>query len=476
MKITKFIFVFILFTGFLSSCVMGPIFQKPEIKVPDNYLGADVRADSINLRWWEIFNDEVLDTMVQLALDNNIDVKMAASRIEQARAYYGMTKADLLPSIGIQAGAGRGNFGGGMKTPNVSNQFYVTPSLSWELDFWGKYRRLSESAQADLLASEWGMRSIQISLIADVSSLYFQLLDYQKRLDIAERTVELRFNSLKIIRMRFEEGIVPEIDVNQAEGQWAYAVASVPTYERAVAQTQYTLSVLLGQNPRMLLHPNLLSDQKVPEEIPAGMPSLLLERRPDITQAEMMLKSQNAQIGAAIAARFPSISLTGLLGLASSDLSTLTSGGAAWAVSGSLLGPLFNFGKNKRRVEVERKKTEEMAYNYELTVLNAFKEVEDALISITTYKKELEAREIHYKAASNAARLSKLRYDRGVTSYLEVLENERSEFEAQLVLTQTYQELLGSYVSLYKSLGGGWLTAEEEQEYQAEQENNNKQN
>jgi len=449
---------------------MGPNFQKPELKIPANYIGDAAQADTINLKWWEIFNDEVLDTMVIMALEHNLDVKMAAARIEQARAYWGMTKADLLPSIDISAGAARGNFGGGIKATAPANQFYVTPSLSWELDFWGKYRRLSESAQADLLASEWGMRSLQMSLISDVTSLYFQLLDFQKRLDIAEKTVELRFNSLKIIRMRFDKGIVPEIDVNQAEGQWAYAVAAVPTYERAVAQTQYVLSVFLGQNPRLLLHPNKLYEQEIPKEIPAGLPSDLVERRPDIAQAEMQLKSQNAQIGAAVASRFPSISLTGLLGVASNDLSTLTSGGAAWSISGSILGPIFNFGKNKRRVEVERKKAEEMLYSYEYTVLNAFKEVEDALVSISTYKKELDARQIHFKAAENAAKLSALRYDKGVTSYLEVLENERSAFEAELVLTETYQELLNSYVSLYKALGGGWLNADEEKAIQTEQE------
>lgn len=469
MKITKYIFLFILFTGFLSSCMMGPNFQKPEMDIPTNYLGDAAQADTINLKWWEIFEDEVLDTMILMALEHNLDVKMAATRIEQARAYWGMTKADLLPSIDISAGAARGNFGGGIKMTSPANQFYVTPSLSWELDFWGKYRRLSESAQADLLASEWGMRSLQMSLISDVTSLYFQLLDYQKRLDIAEKTVELRFNSLKIIRMRFEEGIVPEIDVNQAEGQWAYAVAAVPTYERAVAQTQYTLSVLLGQNPRLLLHPNTLDNQEIPEVIPAGLPSDLMQRRPDIAQAEMQLKSQNAQIGAAVAARFPSISLTGLLGVASSDLSSLTTGGAAWSISGSILGPIFNFGKNKRRVEVERKKAEEMMYSYEYTVLNAFKEVEDALISISTYKIELDARQTHYTAAENAAKLSVLRYDKGVTSFLEVLENERSAFEAELVLTETYQELLNSYVSLYKALGGGWLSPKEEQQVQSEE-------
>lgn len=475
MKIAKYIVLIILALGFFNSCMVGPNFQKPEIAIPESYLGEAIIVDSINLRWWEIFDDEILDTMVKTALVYNLDVKMAAARIEQARAYWGMTKADIWPSIDISAGAARGNYGGGMRIA-TSNQFYVTPALSWEIDFWGKYRRLSESAQADLFASEWGMRSMQLSLISDVISLYFELLDFQNRLEIAQKTAELRFNSLNIIRLRFKGGIVPEIDVNQAEGQWAYAVAAVPTYERAVAQTQYLLSILLGLNPTRLMWQNKLYDQKLPDQIPADLPSGLVQRRPDIAQAEMMLKAQNAQIGAAVAARFPSISLTGILGVASSDLSNLTSGGAAWSISGSILSPIFNFGKNKRRVEVERKKAEEMLYNYEYTVLNAFREVEDALISITTYNEELDAREIHFKAAENSAKLSGLRYDKGVTSYLEVLENERSAFEAELAATETYRNLLNSYVSLYKALGGGWLSEEEEQQaleeqqYQAEQE------
>lgn len=462
MKISRYIVLFLLTTGFFSSCMMGPSFQKPEIKAPDYYISEHTTADTVNLKWWEMFDDKILDTIVEAALSYNLDVKMAASRIEQARAYWGMTKADLWPSISIEAGANRGNYGGGVTASSPSNAFYVTPAFSWELDFWGKYRSLSESAQADLLASEWGMRSMQISLIGDVINMYFQLLDYQKRLDIALKTVELRYNSLDIIRMRFEEGIVPEIDVNQAEAQWAVAAAAVPTYERAVAQVQYAMSVLLGQNPRLLLHPKKLQEHKIPEEIPVGLPSELLKRRPDIAQAEMLLKSQNAQIGAAVAARFPSISVTGLFGAASNELSSLTTGDMAWSAGASLLGPIFNFGKNKRRVEVERKKAEEMVYNYELTVLNAFREVEDALISISTYKKEFEVRKIYFKATADAAQLSSLRYNKGVASYLEVLENERSAFEAELSMVQTYQELLNSHIELYKALGGGWLTPEEE--------------
>lgn len=450
---------------FVSSCMMGPNFQKPEVTEPQAYLGEHIKADTINLKWWEFFNDPVLDTLVIHALVYNRNVQMAASRIEQARAYWGMTKADKWPILDIQAGAGTGNFAGGALSANTQTSFYVAPSLSWEIDFWGKYRRLSESAQADLLASEWGMRSMQISIIADVSSLYFQLLDFENRLAVSKKTLGLRKNSLNIIQMRFDEGIVPEIDVNQAEAQWAVTAAAVPSYERAVSQTQYVLSILIGDNPSKLMTDADIFEQNVGLEIPAGLPSQLIQRRPDIAEAEAIYKSQNAQIGAAIAARFPSISITGLFGAASTSLASITTGGMAWSAGASLLGPLFNFGKNKRRVEMERYKAEEMMLNYELVVLHAFREVEDALVSISTYKRELEARKIHFLAYENASKLSTLRYDKGVTSYLEVLENERSAFESELIMTEVNQLLLNSYVDLYKALGGGWLNVEEEQAY-----------
>jgi len=462
--------VFMIATVVFSSCMMGPKFQKPVVEIADSYLGEHIAGDSINLRWWEFFGDEALDTMIAHALVYNKDVQMAAKRIEQARAYHGMTKADMWPSISIQAGAARGNYGGGVKSSSVNNQFYITPALSWELDFWGKYRSLSAAAQADLMASEFGMRSMQISLISDVSSMYFQLLDYQKRLEIARKTVETRLNSLKIIRMRFDKGIIPEIDVNQAEAQWAIAEATVPTYERAVAQTSYALSVILGENPMLMMPTASLENHLLAPDIPAGIPSKLIQRRPDISQAEARLIAQNANIGAAIAARFPSISLTGIVGAASNDLSTLVDGGLAWSAGASLLGPVFEFGKNKRRVEVERKKAEELLLNYENVVLYAFKDVEDALVSIQTMRKELKATEIYFNAVENAAKLSVLRYDKGVSSYLEVLENERSAFNAELQLSQTRMGLLNSYINLYKALGGGWLSPEEEAQAKQEQQ------
>ncbi|RLA58450.1 MAG: hypothetical protein DRQ89_15355 [Epsilonproteobacteria bacterium] len=274
----------------------------------------------------------------------------------------------------------------------------------------------------------------------------------------------MRDSSLYIIEQRFDYGIIPAIDVNQAEIQKAIAASAVPSFERAVAQTENAMSVLLGINPGSITVGNDLLNQPLPDTIPTGLPSILLERRPDILQAEQNVVSQNALIGVAVAQRFPSISLTGILGVASNEFSSLFTGGAAWTVGGNLLGPLFHFNKNKRRVDIERTKTEQTVLQYEKTVLNAFREVEDALVGIETLKRELDAREDQMVAAVNARELSAQRYDKGVTSYLEVLETQRSAFDAELLYSNTLQQLFNSYINLYNALGGGWVSDAEEQE------------
>jgi multidrug efflux system outer membrane protein len=320
---------------------------------------------------------------------------------------------------------------------------------------------MTEAARAELLASEYGMRSVQISLISSVAANYFYLLDLKERLGISERTLSSRDSALLIINERFNKGIIPEIDVNQAEIQRAVAAASVPIYKKGINQQEHLLSILAGRLPQEIKTAAGLFGQPMPDEIPVGLPSQLLERRPDILQAEQLFRAQNARVGAAVAMRFPSISLTGLLGLASSDLTSFVSNGLAWSLGGDLLGPLFHFNKNKRRADIERYKAQEFLIRYEQAVLQAFREVEDALVSIASLKEELKAREAQYRAAVNAEYLAQQRYDRGVTSYLEVLETERSSFDAQLVYSQVYQELLNAYVELYRALGGGWISEEE---------------
>jgi multidrug efflux system outer membrane protein len=325
-----------------------------------------------------------------------------------------------------------------------------------------------------MFATEFAHRGIMISLISEVANVYFQLLDYDNRLSISRNTLLTRQEYVNIIQERFNKGVVAEIDLNQAQIQEAIAAAAVPQYERLVAQTENALSILIGRNPGPIIRGDKLSEQVIPPDIPPGLPSTMLERRPDILEVEQYVAAQNAMIGVAQAMRFPTFSLTGLLGVASPDL-TLAAANMAWSVSGSILGPIFNFGKNKRRVEIERKRTEQAYLAYDQTVLQAFREVEDALIAVSTYDDEYFAVERQRIAAENAAMLSKARYDEGITSYLEVLDSERTLFDANLSASQVLQLRLNSYVLLYKALGGGWISEEEkkaaEEAAAAEQQN-----
>jgi multidrug efflux system outer membrane protein len=337
----------------------------------------------------------------------------------------------------------------------------VTPSVYWELDFWGKVRRSNQAARAEIAASEEALRLVQIGLITAVADGYFQLIDFDQRLAIAQRTWETRMESLWIIDQRFQKGVVPEIDLNLAQQQEAIAATAIPNYERNVARTENYLSILLGQNPRKLER-GLLDEQVIPPAIPVGIPSELLQRRPDLIQAEQMFYAETARIGVAQAMRFPSFSITGALGLASGDLTTLLSSDALiYSASGSMLGPIFNWGKNKRRVEIQKETAHQALLMYEQAVLNAFREVDDAIVGVDTYAREVESRERQTAAASNAAMLSRARYDGGQTNYLEVLDTERSMFNAELELAAAKGYLLSSYLYLYKALGGGWITEAE---------------
>jgi multidrug efflux system outer membrane protein len=442
------------------------------VDVPDQYFRDTTGADSIlNLKWWEIFPDRNLHALIDSALANNRDVRIAASRIEEARAIVGYTRADQYPAFGYDASGARTNIDLSGQTNDPVNQFSVLSNVNWEIDFWGKYRRATEAARAELLATEFAYRSVLISLISEVASTYFLLLDNRSKLEISRNTLESRQEALGIMQARFDKGIIPELELNQAEIQEASAASAVPLYHRLVATTEHALSVLIGENPRAIAQVSRLVDVAPPDSIPAGIPSELLLRRPDIQEAEQIFAAQTARIGVAQAMRFPSISLTGVFGLASADLSSLVSSNSiAWSVGGGLVGPIFNFGKNKRRVEIERKRAEQALLAYENTVLLAFRDVENGLVEIQTYREELIARIRQRSAAMNALLLSQERYQGGVTSYLEVLDSERTRFESELLASEAYRNHLNAYVSLYKALGGGWVSAEEEQAHASDQE------
>ena len=405
-------FLVFLAIGF-NACMVGPNFQKTEVKTPDNYRFLNTAPDTVTyLNWRELFTDPVLTVLIDSALVNNFDAKMAASRIMQSRYYLGYTKADQYPVISYGGNIGYGNSQGLFPSGNdATGSFSASANLNWEIDFWGKYRRATEAAQAELVASEYGLKAIQISLITEVANTYYLLLDYKKRLQISQNTLITRKESSRIIGERYNKGIVPEIDLNQAQIQENIAAGSIPVYERLIAFTENALSILIGENPGEIIVSADILNATPPDSIPVGLPSQLLALRPDVMEAEQTVRAQNARIGVAQAMRFPSISLTAMFGMASPDLSAFNAGDALMgSVGAGLFGPIINFGKNKRRVDIERERTEEVKFYYQKAVLAAFRETEDALINISTLEKELVFVENQLKSSTNASMLSKARY------------------------------------------------------------------
>lgn len=459
MKTLKAILISFILALMVTGCMVGPKLEKPVVETDDQFRYDSIAGDSmINLAWWDLFDEPELDTMIYLALEHNQDVLTAMSRIEQAYAVLGVSKADLYPQFGYDLSGAYGDPSPAGIGTDDGGYVNLTPSVYWELDFWGKVRRSNQAARAEIAASEEALRMVQVGIITAVAEGYFQLLDYDQRLEISRRTWETRKESLGIIQQRYDHGTVPEIDLNQAQQQEAIAATAIPYYERRVAHTENYLSILMGHNPRMLVRGLLVNMQK-PPEIPVGIPSDLLQRRPDLVQAEQLFYAETARIGVVQAMRYPSFSISGAFGMASSDLSALFSAESfVYSVGGSILGPIFSWGKNKRRVEIQKEMAKQALYRYEQSVLNAFREVDNALIDVNTYAREAESRERQKVAAIQAAKLSRARYDGGQTAYLEVLDTERSLFSAELDATATNRLHISSYIFLYKALGGGWIT------------------
>jgi len=444
-----------------GGCKLGPDYVQPPVSVPGTWREAVPPGESIaNLPWWEVFRDPVLRDLIQEALAQNKDLQVALARIAEARAQAGFTKADLYPRIDIAAGADfvetRTSDGDAIPTRDV----FLAADVFYEIDLWGKLRRSNEASAQELLATEEAYRAVTITLVADVASLYLQLRDLDNRLEIARRTLDAREKSLEIIRVRFEAGVIPEVDVNQAEIQVFDARASVESFLRLRAQTENAISVLLGRTPESITRGLTLAEVEYMLDIPVGLPSELIQRRPDVLQAEHRLAAQTARIGIAEALKFPSLSLTGTAGV-SDDLTEGEPTSWFAGLGAQILGPLFNAGKNQRRVEIEQARTEQLLYQYEQSILTAFREVEDAIVATNTYREEYTARRQQVESATNAANLAWVRYEGGLTSYLEVLDLERSQFSAELAASQTLQLHLSSIVELYKALGGGWTPTEQ---------------
>jgi len=459
---------FMLLSLLVSGCTrLGPDFEEPLVVTPESYRTQVQQTEAADdLQWWKLFDDPYLASLVAMALENNRDIRIAVSRIAQSRAALGFTEADQYPRLDLDGGINRGNFTGTGKSPNTDTSSYITAPLSWEIDFWGKFSRATEAARAELIASEYGLKTVQLTLVSEVVSGYTQLLDFHRRLIISENTLKSRTDSLYIIQQRFDKGIIAELDVNWAQIEMEIAAAAIPLFQRSIAKTENSLSILLGKLPGAIEIQANMIERVIPPKIPVVMPAAILDRRPDITRAKFLLKAQTENIGIAEALRWPSISLTGTLGVANTDIGSLNVDGDTWSLGGSLLGPIFDFGKSKRRVEIEEQITQQFLFEFENSVLTAFREVEDALVEIKTYRQELAAVGRQLKAAKNANLLSRERYNQGVSSYLEVLETERRLFSTELTLSETQQLYLNAYVNLYKALGGGWVTATDREQLQ----------
>ncbi len=450
---------------FLSGCAVGPNYKRPSVNVPGAYRGATPQesarpaAESIGeQKWWEVFEDPQLQELIHTALQRNYDVRIAATRILQAQAQVGITRADQLPTIsgGVEAvnqRSVRSKFFPAFETS--SNQ--VDLSLAWELDFWGKYRRANESARANLLATQWARQAVISTLVSDVAAAYFQLRELDLELEISRRTLASRRDSLRLTQTLASGGATSMLDVRQAEQLVFTAAETIPDLERRIEQQENFLSTLLGNNPGPIARGTKLTEQPHAPEIPAGLPSGLLERRPDVRQAEAQLIAVNAQIGVAKAAYFPQINLTASGGYQSSALTSLFTGPAGlWSFGGSLVQPIFTGGRIRSNVKFTEARQQEAALVYQQTIQQAFRGVSDSLVE---YRKDREFREQQEQltfSAQDAARLSETRYRGGATSYLEVLTNETNYFDAELGLAQAQlNELLG-LVRIYKDLGGGW--------------------
>jgi len=447
----------------VSGCLVGPDYQRPPVDTPQAWRLSPEESQTVaGVGWWRQFKDPVLDELIAVALRENKDLLIAAARVEQYAALYGLSRSDLFPQAGADAAAGRQRASeqGANPLPSnyqvTSNYFQGTLNASWEIDLWGRVRRANEAARANLLASEEGRRATVLSLVSSVAVSYVNLRSLDRQLEIARRTARLRQESYDLFTLRLKGGIVSEVEVSQVKSEYEQALATIPQLEKSVTQAENALSLLLGRNPGAITRGRELRDLALPA-IPAGLPSELLERRPDLRQAEQNLVAANAQIGVAKAAYFPAISLTGFFGVASVELSDLFTGPAkVWQYNAGLSLPIFPAGRISSQVEAAEAVQKQTLLGYQQAIQTAFREVEDSLVDQERTRQQLLAQGRQVEALRSYARHARLRYDNGYTSYLEVLDAERSLFSAELSYTQTQGTLFQAFINLYKAMGGAW--------------------
>jgi outer membrane protein, multidrug efflux system len=445
----------------LSACMLGPDYRRPVVDVPSAWrLGATEASEISNVVWWEQFRDPVLSNLVRTALENNKDLAVATANVDQAYAQYGIARSAQFPQVSGGASVARERLSKN-SAPRAGTQLFndysMNLSASFELDIWGKLRRATESARASLLASRQGRGTVVLTVVTAVANGYIQLRALDRQLEIAQRTSQSLREAARLQQVRFKEGAVPESDYRQAESQYQTAAAQVPELDREIAQQENFISVLLGHNPGPIQRGRDIDALLFPA-VPDGLPASLLQRRPDIRQAEQNLIAANADIGVAKAAYFPDISLTALLGLESAELSHLFKGPSkTWSFGVGVLQPIFNAGRIRGQVAQAEALQRQALYMYQKSIISAFQDVENALIDRTKFGQIREVQAKNVEALRRFRDLAELRYKEGATIYLEVANAEQSLFNAQLAYVTTQSQLFQSYANLYKAMGGGWV-------------------
>ena len=459
----------VVITGALAGCAsVGPDYKRPAIATaPQWHTPREGVGSLADLEWWQLFQDPVLRGLIGTALEENKDLRLAVARVAEARAQLAVTRAAQFPQVDGQGSYTNQRFSqksfpfaaiGSFPGASVPQDFYRTSvDLTFELDLWGRLRRGTEAARGDLLASAENARTVLTTLISDVAQSYFDLLELDREADVDRRTLASRQASLELVRRRFEEGLTNELDVRRAEQELATAAAAVPGVERRIAETENRLSVLLGRNPGPIPRGGVLDAQTAPPQVPAGLPSMLLERRPDIRQAEQQLISANAHIGEAKAAFFPRISLTGMFGVESASLSELFTGPSrAWQFGPTITFPIFHAGQLLGNLHAAEARQQQALIQYQQTIQQAFREVEDALVFRAKASEIRTQQAVRVQAAQRAVDIANLRYTNGLGTYLDVLDAQRQLFTAEIDLAGITRDQLTAVVQIYKALGGGW--------------------
>lgn len=453
----------------LAGCFkIGPDYQKPDIDTPKQWRFAQAEARDLgNTQWWGQLGDPALNRLVDKALLGNLDLKIAVANVEKFVGLYGTTRSNLFPQIsGYGQYDRRQSSGQLLNLPGGSGREFdlarLGAQMSWELDIWGALRRANEASMAELLAQEAVQKAVILTVVSDVAQAYVDLRTLDRKLEITKNVVETLKEDLRIRKIRFKEGYTSELEVSQAQSELDRRAAFIPLYEQQIAQTEHALSVLLGKNPGAIERGQTLDELKLPA-VPAGLPSDLLIRRPDIASAEQLLIAANARIGVARGQYFPKIQLTGDVGQMGTQMGTLfTPGANFWTVGSAMLTPIFTAGKIAGQVQAAEATQKAALANYQKSIISAFREFEDALVSSAKTKEQREKQASRVAAVANYFDLSRLRYDEGYTDYITVLDSIRQLFDAQIDLVGAQNANLVAGIDLYRAMGGGWIVQSEE--------------